>query len=101
MKQLSKNIRTPKFRLGDIVKIVDNDNKLWFNYHNSRGIVAGIIDRRTIKETCNIDFEKNVNFNFIIKINDEKKNIIVNRNYCIQFLEYVGKLKCPEYLNIK
>ena len=92
MKQ-SKNIRVPKYNIGDILLITNP---------REYGVVIEVRDRRKDLALSGGKYHRHPaigNFNFIIKIlNYNKKGQIYD--ICVMWLSK-SELNCPKYLNIK
>lgn len=94
--KMSKNIRKPRFKVGDRVRIkAIFDNNVAEDY-NKIGIVIEVI-KRNIKDYGKPD--KGIgNFNFKLK---GESSPLSFENFAVIFLEPPEKLKCPKYLKLQ
>lgn len=99
MSKLSKNIRKPRFKIGDIVLITYKDDydtsvcsyRYWRDYLKT-GIVKEIVSAPGLERKLG-------KFNFIINIYSSQEEI--TNEYCIEYLNLIDnnrKITCPKYL---
>ena len=88
-KKSNNNIDTPKFKVGDLVKITH------FNDQGEYAIIEEILDRIIRTNPINDDIETCGNYNFKVSKTAISGKQLFNINYCVKFLRLV---KCPNYL---